>query len=256
MMLTRSEADVATVAGSMLGAMGAGGGGNVDDVRSFWRRVERFAPGAQVLPDAPSDTQLVIISGWACDLRILPDGRRQIFSFLIPGDVIHARGAGSVGWRGVVALTHLEVINFERQVAAADPVQREVLLLARATAALLTEERLYDHLVRMGRLTARERVIHLLLELRERLQRADLLKGDTFKIPLTQEIFADALGLSVVHINRTLKQLRREGSVSVKAGVVTLQNPEKLAIEACYVSPHSRPAERAEFGVEMSHGRV
>jgi biotin operon repressor len=89
----------------------------------------------------------------------------------------------------------------------------------------------------MGRLSARERVTHLLLELRERLDRAGLVKGDTFRIPLTQEVFADALGLSVVHINRTMKQLRQSGSVVFKSGSVTIRDPERLAAMAQYQSP-------------------
>ena len=222
----------------ILNALGAGGGTNVERVRAFWRRIERYGPGAQVHqdPDAAPEKQLIIVSGWACDLRILPDGRRQIFSFLLPGDAIEARGAGSVGSRGLVALTRLEVVDSGRQLAA-DAEGREALTLALHEAALQREERLYDHVVRMGRLSAKERVIHLLLELRERLERVGLVDGDTFKIPLTQEIFADALGLSVVHINRTLKELRKEGLVSVKSGSATLHNPRKLATVSCYVSP-------------------
>jgi len=168
-------------------------------------------------------------------LRILPDGRRQIFSFLLPGDAIEARGAGSVGACGVVALTRLEVVNRGPQLT--DSACRD--------AALQRERRLYDHLMRMGRLSAKERVIHLLLELHERLERVGLVHGETFKIPLTQEVFADALGLSVVHINRTLKGLRKEGWVYIKAGSVTLRNRPRLAAASCYRSE----ADDLEFDV-------
>jgi CRP-like cAMP-binding protein len=227
---------------AILRAIGAGQVTNVEMVRAFWRRIERYGPGAQVQqdPGARSNRQLIIISGWACDLRILPDGRRQIFSFLLPGDAIEARGAGSVGSRGLVALTRLEVVDSGRQLAA-DAEGRDALIRALNDAALRREQRLYDHVVRMGRLSAKERVIHLLLELRERLEPVGLVKGDTFKIPLTQEIFADALGLSVVHINRTLKELRKEGLVCVKSGSATLLNTERLARVSCYISPSDSP---------------
>ena len=222
--------------------MGASQVGDVENVRAFWRRIERYGPGAQIRHEAGSspDKQLIIVSGWACDLRILPDGRRQIFSFLLPGDAIEARGAGSVGSRGLVALTRLEVVDSGRQLAA-NAEGREALLLALHEAALRREERLYDHLVRMGRLSAKERVLHLLLELWERLDRVGLVNGDTFKIPLTQEIFADALGLSIVHINRTLKELRGEGLVCIKSGTATLLNRAKLASLSCYVPPSDVP---------------
>jgi CRP-like cAMP-binding protein len=253
MSIQRCSPTLAARPPTVLGALGAGGGTNVERVRAFWRRIERFGPGAQVCqdPDAAPARQLIVVSGWACDLRILPDGRRQIFSFLLPGDAIEARGARSVGSRGVVALTRLEVVDSGRQLAA-DPDEREALLKALSEAALRKEERLYDHVVRMGRLTAKERVMHLLLELREPLERVGLVDGCTFKIPLTQEIFADALGLSVVHINRTLKELRKEGLVQVKLGAATLQNPQKLAKMCCYVSPsddlRSELAEPASWG--------
>src|SRR5262245_44230019 len=222
----------ASGAGSILSAMGAGQGGDAENVRAFWRRVERWPAGAQVRQDASrAERQLVIVSGWACELRILPDGRRQIFGFLLPGDPVD--GCGSVGSRAVVALTRLEVVDSGPHLAHGCE-RREAVARARHAAALERERRLYDHLVRMGRLTAKERVVHLLLELCQRLERVGLVKGDSFKIPLTQEIFADALGLSVVHINRTLKELRRAGSVSIRMGTVTLTDRSRLAAVACY----------------------
>ena len=214
---------------STLGDTGSGKISDVERVRAFWRRVEHYDAGSQVRQGERTgpEKQLIIVSGWACELRILPDGRRQIFSFLLPGDAIEAHGAGSVGACGVVALTRLEVVNRGAQLTV-DSAGRD--------AALQREQRLYDHLMRMGRLSAKERVIHLLLELHERLERVGLVHGETFKIPLTQEVFADALGLSVVHINRTLKGLRKEGWVCIKAGSVTLRNRPRLAAASCYRS--------------------
>jgi CRP-like cAMP-binding protein len=235
---------------SVLGALGAGQVTSAEKVRAFWRRIERYGPGVQVRQDlgAPSERLLIIISGWACDMRILPDGRRQIFSFLLPGDTIEARGGGSIGIRGVVALTRLEVVDSGRQLAA-EADRREALIQALNEAAQRTEQRLYDHIVRMGRLSAKERLIHLLLELCERLEKVGLVDCDTFKIPLTQEIFADALGLSVVHVNRTLKTLRKEGLVQIKCGSVTLFDRPKLARVSCYRSPSDDPgSERAVLG--------
>jgi CRP-like cAMP-binding protein len=155
---------------------------------------------------------------------------------MVPGDVIDERCTASMGSRGVVALTRLEVIDADATLST-DPTLRQLFAQAVSEAALEREDRLYDHVLRMGRLSARERVTHLLLELRERLDRAGLVKGDTFRIPLTQEVFADALGLSVVHINRTMKQLRQSGSVVFKSGSVTIRDPDRLAAMAQYQSP-------------------
>jgi CRP-like cAMP-binding protein len=216
-------------------------------VRAFWRRVERYSPGAQVAVEAVRgvERQLAVVTGWACELRILPDGRRQIFGFLLPGDFIDGRATSSLGHRGVVAITRLEVVNASPHLA--DPVARADLLGALDEAVLQKEERLYDHLTRIGRLTARERVLHLLLEFCDRLEQIGLAKADSFKLPLTQEIFADTLGLSVVHINRTLKQLRQEGAVMVKAGTVTLHNRARLAAAVGYRAAARNDAARADM---------
>jgi CRP-like cAMP-binding protein len=208
-----------------------------DRLRSFWRRVERFGPGAQVrLSSASGNRRLVVVSGWACELRILPDGRRQIFGFILPGEVIDERCTTSIGSRGVIALSRLEVIDAETTLAA-EPALRRLFSEAMAEAALEREDRLYDEILRMGRLTARERVVHMLLDLRRRMDRVGLVRGNSFRVPLTHEVFADALGLSVVHIHRTMKQLREEGLVFLKSGSVTLADPERLAMMAQYDWP-------------------
>lgn len=207
----------------------------VEHVRAFWRSVERFEPGLCLQCKADSVAKRgVILSGWAGEMQVLPDGRRQIFTFLLPGDpfVIDGGRPDGIG-RGVVALTRLEVMDQACPVLG-ESGAREPLDRAMREATLQKEDRLLDHMVRIGRLSARERVLHLLLELRDRLEAAGLVRGDTFRIPLTQEVFADALGLSLVHINRTLKQLRREGQIQLKSGVVTLMRREKLAALAFY----------------------
>jgi CRP-like cAMP-binding protein len=227
-LLRRPPASLANGAFAELQAMGA------REVRAFWRTVERVEPGVRLQCDAEAPRHGLILSGWACEMQILPDGRRQIFSFLLPGDAfrIDAGPAGGPG-RGVVALTRLEVMDptapvFGRRDGGA-PLDQALL-----EASLLKQDRLLDHMVRLGRLTARERVLHLLLELRDRLEAAGFVTGDTFRLPLTQEVFADALGLSLVHINRTLKQLRREGQLQLKSGLVTLVQRGKLARVAFY----------------------
>lgn len=206
----------------------------VEQVRAFWRTVERFPPGVQLrCPEGQGVKRGVILSGWACEMRILPDGRRQIFSILLPGDPFMIKEEADLGGRGVVAITRLEVMDWSNPFFGG-PEGRETLSRAIEEANLQKQDRLLDQMVRIGRLTARERVLHLLLELCDRLESVGLVRGDTYRIPLTQGVFADALGLSLVHINRTLKQLRREGRILLRAGSVTLIGREKLAALAFY----------------------
>lgn len=207
---------------------------DVGRVRTFWRTVERVPAGATIAADPESrKRQIVVVSGWISETRILPDGRRQIFAFLLPGDVATVSGLSHVGSRGLVALTNVEIADAG---ALAVGENGERISNSLADAIRQREERLFDQIVRIGRLTAKERVLNLLLELYDRLDAIGLVKENTFRIPLTQEVFADALGLSVVHINRTLQQLRREGMLTVGRGTVTLHQRHKLATFACYQS--------------------
>jgi CRP-like cAMP-binding protein len=221
---------------------------DVGRVRTFWRTVERIPAGAAVAADPESrKRQIVVVSGWIAETRILADGRRQIFAFLLPGDVASVSGSSNVGSRGLVALTNVEIAD---AAALTTGDQSERISASLTDAILQREERLFDQIVRIGRLTAKERVLNLLLELYDRLDGIGLVKENTFRIPLTQEVFADALGLSVVHINRTLQQLRREGMLTVGRGTVTLHQRHKLAAFACYQSDtqqgaSDRPVRRA-----------
>jgi CRP-like cAMP-binding protein len=200
--------------------------------RLMWGQTKHYGPGMQVGGEASSgpERRQIIVSGWACDLRILCDGRRQIFGFLIPGDVITSTTVQSVASCAVMALTQLllvsRAVNFAADDDEQDAIEREDMALAARR-----QEQLYDQLVRIGRLSARERAIHLLLEFHYRLERVGLVKDGTFKVPVNQEVLADALGLSVVHVNRTLRELRDEDLLRIKAGAVTLKNlPRLIAI--------------------------
>jgi CRP-like cAMP-binding protein len=105
-----------------------------------------------------------------------------------------------------------------------------------ATASL-DEAYLLNQLMRVGRQTAYERTAHFILEIHERLTLVGLAGETTVAIPLTQEIMADALGLSVVHLNRTLQQLRRNQLIEFKSGLVRLLQPDRLAEIAHFRTP-------------------
>lgn len=203
--------------------------------RLLWEKTKHYGPGVQIEGEAKygSDRHQVIVSGWACDMRILCDGRRQIFAFLIPGDIISATTAQSMTPYVVVALTQLLLVS-----RMPDDDERESLSRTDAIVAARRQEQLYDQLVRIGRLSARERTAHLLLELHYRLERVGLVKDGTFKVPVNQEVLADALGMSVVHINRTLRELRDDDLLRIKAGSVTLKNLPKLTAISGYVTPN------------------
>jgi|GEM_PF-1678052 len=232
MSFANDEANTVRSHSSAVSRANDGPGTEVKLARSFWRTVERLPVGITVSggPDDRPRT-IVVVSGWIAETRILSDGRRQIFCFLIPGDVATTSRASDIGGRALVALTNAEVADAG---ALGLPETGDANGNWVAEAARRSEARLYDHIVRVGRLTARERVLNLLLELHDRLDSIGLVKENTFRLPLTQEVFADALGLSVVHINRTLQQLRREGLITLGRGAVTLHHQHKLSAIAYY----------------------
>jgi CRP-like cAMP-binding protein len=190
--------------------------------------IERYPAGAVVSSIAPAPRMKWIISGWVCELRVLPDGRRQIFSFAIPGDVVLSRPVNATNPCSVVALTAVECVDVAQVLARARESDRNELWQAMNKALTLSHERRYEDIMRLGRRSAIQRLADLLLELHDRLQLIGMTNGGAFQLPLTQEHLADALGLSVVHVNRSLKALRLERLATFRFGRVSALNPEGL----------------------------
>lgn len=169
----------------------------------------------------------LLLSGWACRVNTLSDGRRQIISLILPGDVIGAcRHRNPVATSTILALT--EVSTMPAPAPRADQ-SGTGLAEAYALSSAWHEAYLLRNITRLGRLSAYERTADLLLEMHERLSLAGLARGNAFPMPLTQQVLADALGLTTVHVNRTLQTLRQDGSVTIGSGTVQLHDPARLA---------------------------
>lgn len=167
---------------------------------------------------------LLIVRGWAARVRVFPDGRRQILSLLLPGDLIgYCRHSRPCAISTVIALTEIAVSTAPRAATSS------ALAEAYAITGALEEAYLLAHIARVGRLTAHERISDLLLELLERLQLTGLADERSFELPLTQEKLADMLGLTAVHINRMLQLARKSGELSLKGRELTLHDPPVLA---------------------------
>ncbi len=207
-------------------------------------RIETAVAGETLQSDGGSPMRpSFILSGWACRQRLLSDGRRQIFSLLLPGDAVgfcvEPRPLSSAA---VVALTKVALTTADSLTgglippasppsSAQDPWQFADHM---RRSACLEEELLLDHVVRLGRQTAYERTAHLLLELHWRLSLIGQADDRAFAMPLTQEVLADFLGLSIVHVNRTLQQLRRERLIEMSGSHVVLLEAAQLAVIADY----------------------
>ena len=199
---------------------------------------QTMRPGAELIAEGETlTTPRLMLEGWATRQRVLRDGRRQICGFVLPGEVfgLCTRPHG-LALYGTVALTPVTMARM--------PMLAEAMHSSSGSAAgtmawdMVTREEMHliNQVVRLGRQAAHERLIHLLLEFHDRLSRAGLVEKDSFQMPFTQEVLADALGLSVVHTNRMLQQLRRENLIVTGGGHVSLQDMNRLTKIADYTS--------------------
>lgn len=189
----------------------------VDRPRQFRAKREMMVEGQEI-----TET-LLILNGWAARQRILEDGRRQIINFLLPGDLIGSCDYDRpVASSSVIALTEVEAC------AAPDPGVSPALAVVYALSRALGEAYLAAHITRLGRMNAQDRISDLLLELLERLELAGIASNGRITMPLTQEVLADAVGLTSVHVNRTLQALRKESAIDLKGRELVLPNPDAL----------------------------
>ncbi len=182
----------------------------------------------------------LIRSGWACRVRYLRDGRRQILNYYLPGDIVgFSTEVEPVALASYASLTRLMTIDISglRSLVLERPGEYPDLTAICRRIRINEEFYLLSQITRIGRQKAWERVAHLLLEFHSRLRRTGLTEGNAFHLPLTQEALADGLGLSAVHINRTFTLLKRKNYIRTERASVTLLEPELLADLAGYRDP-------------------
>jgi CRP-like cAMP-binding protein len=166
---------------------------------------------------------VLILEGWAHRSGLLADGRRQITGILLPGDTLASSSvAGSVDGT-LTAITPLTYCLLPNSTTAPLAGLTQALDANRAIA----EKLLRRQVVRLGRLDASERLADWLLEIYERLEAVGSSSNDTMSFPATQEVMADALGLTSVHINRVLSVLRRDDILTVQGGRVVFHNRDR-----------------------------
>lgn len=196
----------------------------------YYRRRHVYAAGRDLVHQGEIDQPAYILaSGWACSYKLLPDGGRQVIDFQIPGDFL---GLRSVLFRtadhNVEPVTRIEA----SEIRAADLLNVFADNPRLATAVLWAMSRdeamVVEHLVGLGRRNAAERTAHFLLELAARLKLVGLGSKQGYACPLSQYQLADALGLSAVHVNRVLRELREAGLVTFQKGEVQFDDFERL----------------------------
>ncbi len=178
--------------------------------------------------EAPRGAYLVL-DGIACRCKILQDGSRQILAYLLPGDLCHVdmEVMGQMD-HSIATISECIIVNIPR--AVIDDLAHHYPHITRALqwSALADESTLREWLVGMGRRNAVNQMAHLFCELLVRLSAIGRTLEDSYELPLTQEELGDALGLSVVHVNRILQALREERLVSFKGKRLTILDFKRL----------------------------
>jgi CRP-like cAMP-binding protein len=186
--------------------------------------------GAELIQEREAGQRAFILQeGWACCYKLLPDGGRQVIDVRLPGDFI--------GLRSVLLRTadHSSVAVTDG-VLAEVPARRMLETfhaLPRLGAAILwaasrDEAMVVEHLVGIGRRDALARTAHFLVELGLRLELVGLGSPAGFACPLSQYLLADLLGLTAIHLNRTLRQLRERKLVTFRDGRVVFHDLPQL----------------------------
>jgi len=196
----------------------------------YYRRRHVYAAGRDLVHQGEIDQPAYILaSGWACSYKLLPDGGRQVIDFQIPGDFL---GLRSVLFRtadyNVEPVTRIEASEIKRSDLLGVFADNPRLATAVLWAMSRDEAMVVEHLVGLGRRNGAERTAHFLLELAARLKLVGLGSKQGYACPLSQYLLADALGLSAVHVNRVLRELREAGLVTFQKGEVQFDDFERL----------------------------
>ena len=182
--------------------------------------------GHQLIDEGETGQKAFVLqAGWGCSYKDLANGGRQIISFPIAGDCI---GLRSVLLRtadhSVLALTEAVVSSMEGNLLLKCVADFPRLGAALLWAASRDEAMVVEHLVNIGRRSAIERTAHFFMELAERMSLIGQATEAEFKCPLSQFVLADALGLTAIHVNRVLRQLREMGLITVRKGSLKIHD--------------------------------
>jgi CRP-like cAMP-binding protein len=192
---------------------------STQDVREFAAREDVISQG-----DRTGGVKL-LLEGFACRYKVLEDGRRQIVAYFVPGDLCDLRvfilkrmdhSIGAVVASRVATISPDNILKLTHTYST--------LTRALWWSTLVEEAIAREWIVNVGQRNALERMAHLFCELLYRFRAVGLNQGNSCTLPLTQVELAETLGLSSVHVNRTLQELRRQKLITLEGGTLTIQD--------------------------------
>ncbi|MCJ2069194.1 Crp/Fnr family transcriptional regulator [Methylobacterium sp. J-030] len=189
-----------------------------------------FAPHQDIVQQGERPGQCcLIVEGWACRYRTLQQGERQILSFHIPGDLPDIQSLHlPVTDHSLAAITPLTA-GFLSHAQIHDLIAEHPRLGSALWKDTLIDAAIYrEWIVGMGRKEALPRMAHLLCEVFLRMQAVGLTTQHSCSLPITQTDMSDALGLTSVHVNRVLQDLRRQELIALEHRTLTILDWSRL----------------------------
>lgn len=183
------------------------------------------------LEGAESGINYCLLSGWLSLAKLLEDGQRQIIDFALPGDFLNIASADQqINTVQIEAVTYATVaaIPEDRWTNLLDDLPQLRRLEGRVIAGALS--RLSERMLRLGKGSAEARIAHAMIELCVRLRAIGEVRDCTFHLPLTQQQLGDFVGLSSVHVCRTMRRLTRQDIIKMEGHMdITIRNMDALA---------------------------
>ncbi|MEQ8193845.1 MAG: Crp/Fnr family transcriptional regulator [Rhodospirillales bacterium] len=229
--------------------------GEIDHLDQLQKKEIRLHAGADIISEGnPYRFSYILKDGWAISYKLLPEGSRQIVNFLLPGDFIGLRANWfKTAEASVAGLTDIIVSPVLPHKIITGSRKFPKLGAAIAWSSARDESIMIEHIVSLGRRSAYERIAHLILELRKRLQVVGFTRQRSFELPVTQEVLGDYLGLTVVHVNRTLKKLRQRGLIATDGKRLIIKDLAGLECAAEFDSGYlkqEKPSEQTKAVIE------
>lgn len=190
-----------------------------------------LSAGTEFIHPEQGDPEVyTLFSGWAFRYKELADGRRQILNFLLPGDLIGLQASmfGKSSY-GAIALTDIELCLIPRKRLPRFFERMPELAYDVTWLGARSEQVVDENLLTTGRRNAAERIAALVSGLFKRAETLGLVVDGALELPLTQQHVADALGLSLVHTNKTLARLKSQGMFALENGRLVVRNLRGVA---------------------------
>lgn len=205
----------------------------------------KVSPHHVILEDGkPAREAFVLLEGLACHYRMLDTARRQMTGFVVPGDLCDFGFLSSSPVRQcVMSLGPAVLGRIDLSQLSAVGNQLPNVIVAAMRAASIEQASARELVISLGARDALQRLAHFLCEIHHRLKIVGLVGASgRFELALTQAELGEALGLSTVHVNRTIQQLRKKGLITMAQGHVTILDLQGLTTIASFDARYLRPS--------------